>query len=144
MHDDTMVFYVPGKTYLVSVAVLRDGVYRSQYCGETLEQLAEEYPGVQMMRLGDAWPQIECAQNATYCGSPVEETQEQFFDALEVLPPCKWMRRDDCEAFFVSEALCGSIYAWHVRIGSRYWTLNRDGSRSPDSIVLEVAGSQLP
>ena len=139
MNDDTMVYYVAGKTYLASVAVLRDGVYRSQYYGETLEQLAERHPGVQMMRLGDAWPQIESAQTKAYCHEPVEDSAEAFDEMLNVLPPAKWLRGKDSEAFFVPEALCGTIYTWHVRIGSRYWCLNRDGSRSPESIIAEVA-----
>lgn len=144
MNDDTMVFYVPGKANLVSVAVLRDGVYRCQYGNEDTAQLQARYPGVALVPFGDAWRQIESAQTKAYCHAPVEESAEAFDEMLNVLPPAKWLRGKDSEAFFVPEPLCGSIHEWHVRIGSRYWTLNRDGSRSPESIVSEVAGSQLP
>jgi hypothetical protein len=58
---------------------------------------------------------------------------------LEVLPPCKWTRSSSAEAFYVSEPLAADIHAWHVRIGGRYWSLNRSRTRSPDSIAAEVA-----
>lgn len=82
---------------------------------------------------------IDDAAMATYCHAPSEETEEQFWYALEVLPPCKWVRSKGAEAFFVSEALTGDIYSWHVRIGKRYWTLNRSCACSPDYIISEVA-----
>lgn len=139
MQDNALVFYVPGSTNLVSVAVLRDGVYRCQYGNEDIAELQGRYPGVELMPFGDAFRQIEAAQTKAYCHAPVEESAEDFDEMLNVLPPAKWLRGKDSEAFFVPEALSGTLYTWHVRIGSRYWCLNRDGSRSPESIIAEVA-----
>lgn len=137
-----MTFYVPGKTHLLSIATLQDGEYRCSYYKRTLAELrAETGEDVQLMPLDDAGRMIDDAQTRIYCRAPVEETREQFDDMLNVLPPAKWQRcsATDSEAFFVPEPLCGGIYTWHVRIGARYWCLNRDGTRAPDSIISEVA-----
>ena len=137
-----MTFYVPGKTHLLSIATLQNGEYRCAYYRRTLAELrAETGEDVQLMSLDDAGRMIDDAQTRVYCRAPVEESREQFDDMLNVLPPAKWQRcsATDSEAFFVPEPLCADIYGWHVRIGERYWCLNRSGTRTPDSIISEVA-----
>jgi len=138
-YDNMIVFYEPGKTHLYSVAVRRNGEYRSNYGNKTLAEAQASHPAVQLMPFGDALRMIDAAQTAAYCHEPVEITQDQFWEMLEVLPPCKWLRGTDSEAFFVSEALCADIHTWCVRIGSRYWSLNRSCTRSPESVISEVA-----
>lgn len=138
--NNLMAFYEAGKTHLYSIAVLRNGTYRTQYDNETLDDLrAQGRSTMALLPFDDACKLIDDAQMAVYCHAPVEITREQFHDMLEVLPPCKWSRSKTYEAFYVSEALAGDIHAWHVRIGSRYWALNRSRTRSPDSIISEVA-----
>lgn len=137
-----MTFYIPGKPHLLSIAIMQGGEYRSAYYKRTLAELrAETGENVQLVPLDEAGRMIDDAEAQIYCRAPVEITREQFDDMLNVLPPAKWQKcsATDSEAFFVPEALCGTIYAWHVRLGERYWTLNRDGTREPDSIMSEVA-----
>ena len=135
-----MAFYEAGKTHLFSIAVLRDGIYRTQDDYETLDVLrAHGRTEMELIPFDDACDRIDAAQMAVYCHAPVEITREQFWEMLEVLPPGKWRRSTNFEAFFVIEALAGDVHAWHVRIGSRYWALNRSRTRSPDSIIAEVA-----
>jgi hypothetical protein len=138
--NDFMVFYETGKTHLYSIAVMRDGEYRTEYDNETLADLrAQNRASMELLPFHDACRLIDDAQMAAYCHAPVEITKQQFWEMLEVLPPCKWTRSKGYEAFYVSEALAADIHAWHVRIGGRYWSLNRSRTRSPDSIIAEVA-----
>lgn len=145
--NDFMVFYETGKTHLYSIAVMRDGEYRTQYDNETLAALrAQNRASMELLPFNDACRLIDDARMAAYCHAPVEITKQQFWEMLEVLPPCKWTRSKGYEVFYVSEALAADIHAWHVRIGGRYWSLNRSRTRSPDSIISEVvtaAGVQL-
>lgn len=137
-----MTFYVPGKTHLLSLATLQDGEYVCQYQKRTLAELrAETGEDVQLMSLDDAGRMIDDAQTRAFCRTPIEETRENFHAMLNVLPPRKWQRcsATDTEAFFVPEPLCADIYNWHVRIGDRFWCLNRSGTRKPESIISEVA-----
>jgi len=137
--ENLLVFYRPGKLHLHALAFERDGVPVAQYGGETLEQLQEKHPDMLLMPFSDACQMIEQAETDKYCRAPVEETADDFNYALNVLPPGKWLRGTATEAFFVSEPLAGGIFTWHVRIGARYWCLNRDGARKPESIISEVA-----
>ena len=52
INDATPVFYVPGRSGIVDVAIIRDGARVGGYSGETIEQLAIRYPGVQLGELG--------------------------------------------------------------------------------------------
>lgn len=137
--ENMMAFYRPGASHLHSLAVNRDGVPRCQYGGESLPELQAQYPDMLLLPFPQACDLIDAANTAKFCRAPVEQSAEQYFDALNVLPPRKWLRGTHTEAFFVSEALVSSIYTWHVRIGARYWRINRDGSRQPESIIAEVA-----
>lgn len=138
--NNLMAFYEAGKTHLFSIAVLRDGAYRTQYDNETLDDLrAQGRTEMELIPFDEACNRIDAAQMAEYCRAPVEITREQFHEMLEILPPCKWTRAKSCEAFYVSEALAGDIHAWYVRIGDRYWTLNRSRSCPVDLILSVVA-----
>lgn len=134
-----LVFYTPGSLGLHSIAVFRDGAWRCQYGDQTYDEIRVKNPDMQMMPIDAAIKQIDDAQMAHYCKQPVEETREDFEYALGVLPPCKWSRNETWEAFYVSEPLCGSIYTWHVRIGERFFCLNRDGFSKPEQIANEIA-----
>ena len=135
-----MTFYIPGKPHLLSIATMQDGEYRCAYYKRTLAELrAETGEDVQLLSLDDAGRMIDDVQTRIYCGAPAEESRDAFCDMLNVLPPGKWLRGTATEAFFVTEPLCADIYAWHVRIGERYWCLNRSGTRKPESIISEVA-----
>ena len=104
--ENMMAFYEPGKTHLYSLAVYQDGEWRTQYDRETLDEVrAARGEHMQLVPFNEACRMIDDAQMAAYCHAPVEITREQFWEMLEVLPPCKWERSEACEAFYVSEAL---------------------------------------
>lgn len=56
----------------------------------------------------------------------VEITKEDWWDALECLPPMRWTRFDGGEYFFISEATTASLHSCYVRKGDRYYTALRD------------------
>jgi len=60
---------------------------------------------------------------------PVPETVEDWHDALNVLPPCRWQEYAGIEFFHVSERLTGNLVAWHARRGDQCWTFTDQASR---------------
>lgn len=50
---------------------------------------------------------------------PHPETEEDWFYALNVLPPCRWRHCQGVELFHVSELITGSLASWHARLGER-------------------------
>ena len=138
--ENMMTFYEIGKTHLYSIATFKDGEWRTQYDHQTLEEVrAERGEAMQLLPFNEACRMIDDAQMAAYCHAPFEVTRQMFHEMLNVLPPGKWRRSENYETFFVTEALAADIHAWYVRIGARYWTLNRSCTRDADSIISEVA-----
>ena len=70
---------------------------------------------------------------------PVETTRQLFWDMLEILPPKKWTRGNDCESFYVMEALTGDLHEWHIRIGERYFALIAPRSLNHNQIMEKVS-----
>lgn len=56
------------------------------------------------------------------CTPATEETLEQWDDALDVLPPCRWHRYAGIGLFHISERLQGNLVSWHADVGGRYFS----------------------
>lgn len=66
-------------------------------------------------------------QRAEILSDPITEiTEEQFMEALEVLPPLCWTAFSGGERFLMSEFLTGSYTAQYARFGDRYFTRTVD------------------
>lgn len=53
---------------------------------------------------------------------PKEITEENYWDALEVLPPCKWKSVDGIESFHVSEHIQADLVNWYAKTGDKFFT----------------------
>jgi hypothetical protein len=116
------VFFVPGTQQVVPVIIdfakrRPDGVFVSSISGNTLEETATRYPGAQ---LGEC-DTVVAEKESKLISEPVEITQAQFIDALEVLPPDDWQRHVYSESFKMSERLSGRITSVFVRVNDRYY-----------------------
>ncbi|MDR9393973.1 MAG: hypothetical protein RI571_06550 [Roseovarius sp.] len=64
---------------------------------------------------------------------PEEETEAEFWDALEVLPPCRWHTRGGVELFHISERITGNLVDWHAQTGGRFFHfVDLDNAKSED------------
>ena len=77
-------------------------------------------------------------QDNLYCGEWHRETKEEWWDALEVLPPMMWRQYDWIETFFISEAMTDNIHSCHVRLGDEYFTVNRRTTDDPNDWVEQI------
>jgi hypothetical protein len=117
------VIYSPSQRSLI------DFVGTKETVGQAFDRLMPRYGNdLIAMALDTAIARQEDAYR-----SPVQEiTEEQWFDALEVLPPVAWKNTADGESFKMSERLSGSITGIYVRKGGRCFMFN-------DSITLPHA-----
>jgi hypothetical protein len=69
--------------------------------------------------------------------APWPITRERWWEMLECLPPCAWVRGSGSESFYVSELLSGDIAAHFVRIGDRYFELQAS-YRTPHASKVEM------
>lgn len=125
-------FYVPGSLWIVDLARMVDGAYRSHYCGETLEQIAIRYPGVQLVELDKATESI-----TNLAKRPVTAiSQEEFDRAMGELPPAQYLGDGNTESFKSIEHFSGSITRIFARIGSQHFTL-RDHCQLPHNEIIK-------
>lgn len=139
--------YQEGRSNIVSACCAEDGeVLKSPYGGELFEDLVAELnakreagsPEYQIMKMDDAMPLIEASQKAKYCKPWVEITKEEYWDALECLPPEKWETLNCIEFFRMSETLTGNITAHYAKTGTRYFTANRERQKDYAALWFEV------
>jgi hypothetical protein len=68
---------------------------------------------------------------------PVEETEADYWYALEVLPPCKWGQVRGVELFHISERIEGDLVAWHAQVGHRYFTCTDRASADREQLAYK-------
>lgn len=114
-----------------------------QYCAEKNAAKAPEEPEYEIMPFDEAMPLIEAAQRAKYERDWTEITKQEWWDALEVLPPQKWRTVAGVEIFRMCEYLTGTITAHYARLDDRYFVANRCASTSYEEIAAQIyAASQ--
>lgn len=107
----------------------------------TLEQYREKKNNPNLIAL--TWEEFEAKHYRPYldslCGEFKEETEEEYWDALECLPPKRWTTREDGdEFFFVGECTTADLYSCHVKKGDKYFTALRPiGSKAEDLFNLK-------
>jgi hypothetical protein len=107
---------------------------RGLYGKQTLEELRAEYPDGEVLDDAEAQARYEAA----YITGPKPITCERFHEALNVLPPGRWVRRCDHESFYVTEAIAANIVAFFVRIGDTretFYEIHLPRSTPHDEVV---------
>lgn len=115
----THIFAVPGSLTIIDAVNPLNGC-RSIWGNKTLEQVQQEYPGAQIFEFE---PWLKQKEESLCAPAPTEITEEQFNDALDVLPPMHWGRQKDSESFQLMEMLSGRVTSAYCRIGQRYFAL---------------------
>lgn len=133
------VFYTPAANgcypTIIDEAIEINGTPTGRYSGETLEQIGKRYPGAQV---GDAMD-IAAQREAMMISEPEQITEEQFMDALEVLPPEGWIRHQHTESFKMCEYYSGRVTSIYARFADTYWTFKDIGSKTHVEIMDKVS-----
>jgi hypothetical protein len=68
------------------------------------------------------------------CGKFKRTTKEDFWNALECLPPKRWTREKGKEFFFLGECYTANLYTCFVRKGNNYYSALRPITASKESL----------
>jgi hypothetical protein len=132
------VFYTPASGQLVprviDSVVLIDGEERGAYSRETLAELAKRYPTV---TVGDL-DEVSRIKEEMMRSDPEPCTEEQFWEALECLPPVDWVRKGGGESFKMAERLSGCMTRIYARSGDRYWSFTDVDTLPHRDIMVKV------
>lgn len=130
------VFFCPTEKYGSALDIVRpDG--RGMYSGKTLDEFIFEYGDVSIV---DQEVAIQYDRNRRI--TPPKEIDEKRFDwLLNCLPPCKWGRFGDGEAFHMSERITHDIVTWCVRLGDKLYSFDDTDKLTAREAVDRVAKS---
>lgn len=139
LDDITHCFYVPGAGNIIDTAFKNEaGEYVSTIHHLNLMQMRDERPDVVLGNLDD-WIAEDEKRLIT---EPEEITKEQWWEALECLPPESWQNNGGGESFVMMEYYSGRITSIYVRLGQRYFTF-RDVANLPHLDRLAKARKAL-
>jgi hypothetical protein len=128
-------FYVPGTATIIDLV---DDNGRSVVRNETLEEIRLRYPGAEIGLFDAVFAHVE----NSFKSESQEITKEQYWYALEVLPPVAWRINSGEESFKMSEQAYGNITAIYARIGDRYFTLS-DSISTPHKEIIRRCKSSM-
>jgi hypothetical protein len=140
--------YQAGNTHIETACLAGEGeTLKSPYTGELFSDLLAELnakreagsPAFQIMPLEDAMPLMEEAQRARYCRDWQEITEEEWGDALEVLPPEKWETVRGVNIFRMCEYLTGNITAHYAKLRGKFFTRNCSTRETYEELAEQVA-----
>lgn len=102
---------------MIDLADIRKGVAVGQISGETIYEIRNRWPDA---KVGDLEDVVDTLINQ-YVSPAIEITQEEFLEALEVLPPKNWVHKNAVEMFQSSEHLYGPVTGTYVRMHQTYY-----------------------
>lgn len=79
-----------------------------------------------------------CCREELACTAPAEITADQYWQALEILPPDCWERRGPFESFQCSERITGRVAATYLRRGQRFWSFRGIHGMGIDAVIETV------
>ena len=97
------------------------------------------YPeGTKLVTFAEAQTLQDEAARAKYCKGLEEKTEEDFWYALEVLPPCNHAITSGVEIFYVSERVTGNLVHWWLQYKDRYFTTCEDAKIEMAVLIQQV------
>ena len=117
-----------------------DGQFVSKTHGKTQAELSQEHGREVLIADLEAYALIE---ENLYKTAPRQITEDEFIQALEVLPPLQWCRHQGVESFRWTEFYSGNITSIFVRQSSgTCWTFRDNAFITTDAILAKVAEAE--
>ena len=114
------------------IDIVRPDTGLGLYGGKTLEGIRSQYPDAVVLPTSVATEKLD---DLFVSKVLTEITEQQFFYALEVLPPVGRTNRDGVESFKMSERLSGMITSIYVSSCARFFTFDDRITLSHEAIA---------
>jgi len=114
-------FYVPGNRSIIDT--IAAGTEQAYIGGETLEQIRQRYPGVEIWTLDDAVASIQKITYATMISLPTPITAEKYMEMLCCMPPLNWRNYGGGESFMLCEAETLDLHSIYCCIDGEYFQM---------------------
>lgn len=110
------------------------GILRGYYGGKTLDEVQAEHPDATLMSM-DA---LTTAQENALRTEPVQITEEEYMDALEVLPPLDWVIHGRTQSFKFVERFSGAVTSIFAKKNGAHWTFRDVDTLTHEEIMARV------
>lgn len=129
-----MIFFSKSKNNVIDECI--DGIGR--YSKKTLEQLQADYPDIELMSIDEAIKIMDDANRTP----ATKTTSEQYWYALEVLPPQNWKHFPNGEGdyFQMSEYWSGDITTYYANYKGEYYTFMDNAWMTPSQVLEKING----
>jgi len=118
-----LCFYESGSLSIIDT--IKEGTDKSFYMNESLEQIKTRYPKAEIVPFDYAIEQInEAKKDAFPLLQPVEITEDQWYDALECLPPMQMQRGQEGTTFKMSELIFMDVTSGYVAKKGKFYNMN--------------------
>ena len=102
----------------VQSVVLENGTVAYSDGQTVAEYIADRGGNLRVVTEAELFELVQ-AYEASLVTEPRQITAEQWDDALNVLPPCRWHTFDGVQLFHVSERITGGLVDWYATTGGR-------------------------
>ena len=109
--------------------------------GLTLAEYQKERGKVYDILTDDALDLLMAEWTKAQITEPVEETEAQYWYALEVMPPSKWRTVRGVNLFHICERIQFDLVNWHAQLNGRYFTFVDQSTADMDALAAKVAGA---
>lgn len=90
---------------------------KGRFSGESEDQIRMRYQNLERMSVDELVEE----QEGRLRTAPELITEEDWTNALEVLPPCNWVQVGNVESFAFAERYSGRITTLYARVGKTHW-----------------------
>jgi len=117
------------------LVTLPDGREVGLYSGKTREELSAQLKTEVLVMDTDAFTKM---RDESYVTDPKPITEGRFYEALDCLPPLRWVTRQGVESFRFCELYSGNITSIFARTGKEYWEFRDRVDMSDEDLVQKV------
>jgi len=133
--DNTRWFYKPGELHASDTAHLHDGKWIGDYGKKTEDEVRAA--GLLVL----TWDEFNKASEEAHkklVTDPVECTEDDYYEALECLPPHRMGRFDEVCFFAVSEFYSWDITSFYTRYRGEFFTFRDHAGATKEHIASKV------
>ncbi len=127
--EDCLIKFADGKFYSKYIHSENDNSEQYYNATEGFEVFTNEEACFAVMDAADA---------KSYIKEWKEITEQDYWEALEVLPPIFWRSGGGAESFFISEAMTSNIHSCCIKINDKFYTAMRRTTLSHDELLKDL------
>jgi hypothetical protein len=137
--ENTACFYLPGETHIHAFITRKGTLTDTQHSVRQYKNRHPKYANASVVPFSLALQEIKKAEETRYCTPTTEITEDQFYEALNILPPEDFRTTGNQTAFRMSEYFMSDINSHYLAMDGKYYTSRRRINRNAyEEMIREI------